>query len=97
MEQPSQSQDPCKVIKELSTRGNSRRRTSLRVASWNGRPPVLEKRQVVYDDVKGREVSGRVRGLNPWEIVEIVTRKDEILDLLSPHYPNFQEMPNGQD
>ena len=68
-----------KVLDETKVRDNTIR---LRVVTWNGKNPQLEKREFWYDD-KGDEKMGKAKGLNLSDLNKIVDNFDEIKTLMS--------------
>lgn len=82
-----------KVLVELIVRGSTRLKTVIKIVSWDERPPVLEKRQIMTE--AGKERVGKCKGLNPWEFDELVHRADEIREVFIKHDARYRG-PNGQ-
>jgi hypothetical protein len=73
-----------RVISVLKSSGSGPTRTELRLVSWNGKEPVLEKRQFIRDRTTGEERAGKCRGL---------TRKD--VDFIASNYPDISRAMDG--
>ena len=67
-----------RVIKILNETGKGSGRTQIRIVSWDGREPVLEKRQIIYDKTLGYERPGKVRGFILTEVWDLVRSIDSI-------------------
>lgn len=68
-----------KVLDEVEVRDNVVR---LRVVTWNGKNPQIEKREFWYDD-KGDEKMGKAKGFNLSDMNKIIENWEEIKGLLS--------------
>lgn len=68
-----------KVIAVVMKTGDGMGRYEVRLVSWNGRPPVLEKRQVIGHHENGDEWFGKNKGLTLKEVRFIVDNGPSII------------------
>lgn len=81
------------TLADIHINGTGPGRTVIRVVSWNKRPPVLEKRQIIIDDKTREERSGKNKGLTAAEVEMVVDRWPEIRDLFIQHDPTYTPRP----
>lgn len=70
-----------RVISVLRSFGEAAGKTELRIVSWNGKEPVLEKRQFVTDRVAGGIRPGKCRGFSLNDVGYLVS-----------NWPNVQRL-----
>lgn len=75
---PTQKEIKVETLMNVISHGVGPGRTVVRIVSWNGLPPVLEKRQFILDPKTKEERPGKAKGLTLAELVEIFGRADEI-------------------
>lgn len=67
----------CDVLTVLNESESRRGITRLQIVSWNGRSPLLEKREF-WTDSEGNEKMGKAKGLNLDDLDMIVEQFDAI-------------------
>ena len=70
-----------KVISVLRSTGARLPRTELRIVSWNGKEPVVERRMFIQDRTTGAVKGGKCRGLTLKDVSHIVS-----------NWPSIQQM-----
>jgi hypothetical protein len=76
-EQPKEDFD-VRVLSVLRAEGSGPGRTEVRVVSWNGKEPVLEKRQWIFDHAKKRVRPGKCRGLTLKDVSFVVSNWPDV-------------------
>lgn len=72
----------CDVLKIFDEKQTSRGKTRIQIISWNGRSPVIEKRDY-WEDEDGNEKTGKLRGINNDDFSILIENQDEIEKLMS--------------